>query len=156
MRVQLLKADTDDCCQIHQMQIKAFAYLLDKYHDSTTNPGAEPLERIIQKMEQTFTDYYFIQLGDENIGAIRIVRLHNGACRISPMFILPEFQGKGYAQQAIKNIESLYPDACRWELDTIKQEPKLCYLYEKMGYVTTGKEEDIQPDMTIIFYEKQV
>ncbi|MHB8063403.1 MAG: hypothetical protein ACYDG2_12340 [Ruminiclostridium sp.] len=96
MRVQLLKADANGCCQIYQMQIKAFAHLLDKYHDYTTNPGAEPLERIIQRMEQTFTDYYFIQLGSENIGAIRVVRLHDGACRISPMFILPEFQGKGY------------------------------------------------------------
>lgn len=156
MLVQLLKADANDCRQIHQMQIKAFAYLLDKYHDYTTNPAAEPLEKIIQRIRQAFTDYYFIQLGGENIGAIRVVRLHNAACRISPMFILPEFQGKGYAQQAIKNAESLYPEACRWELDTIKQEPKLRYLYEKMGYVTTGKEEDIQPGMTIIFYEKHV
>ncbi len=156
MLVQLLKADADDCCQIHQMQIKAFAHLLDKYHDYITNPGAEPLEKIMQRMEQDFTDYYFIQLGSENIGVIRVVKLHNGAYRISPIFILPEFQGRGYAQQAIKNAESLYPDACRWELDTIKQEPKLCYLYKKMGYATTGKEEEIQPGMTIIFYEKQV
>ena len=156
MLVQLLKADADDCCQIHQMQIKAFTHLLDKYHDHTTNPAAEPLKKITQKMEQAFTDYYFIRLGSENIGAIRVVRLHNGAHRISPMFILPEFQGKGYAQQAIKNAESLYPDACRWELDTIKQEPMLCYLYEKMGYIATGKEKDIQPGMTIIYYEKQL
>lgn len=156
MLIQLLKADANDCCQIHQMQIKAFAYLLDKYHDYAMNPAAEPLEKIRQRMEQAFTDYYFIQLGNENVGAIRVVRLHDSACRISPMFILPEFQGKGYAQQTIKNAESLYPDACRWALDPIKQESKLCYLYEKIGYITTGKEEDIQPGMTIIFYEKHV
>lgn len=28
-----------------------------------------------------------------------------------------------------------------WELDTTLQEPKNCYLYEKMGYRQTGKKE---------------
>ncbi|ODU55652.1 MAG: hypothetical protein ABT01_05680 [Clostridium sp. SCN 57-10] len=156
MCIQLRKAGICDCGQIHQMQGKAFAYLLDKYHDYDTNPGAEPLEKVIQRMEQTFTDYYYIQLGSRCIGAMRVVRLHDGACRISPMFILPEFQGKGYAQQAIRNVEELYPGACRWELDTIKQEPKLCHLYEKMGYCAIGKEKVIQPGMTIIFFEKHI
>ncbi|MDP4117036.1 MAG: GNAT family N-acetyltransferase, partial [Bacteroidota bacterium] len=151
MHVQLQKAGANDCSQIHQMQCKAFECLLDKYHDYNTNPSAEPLEKVIQRMEQDFTDYYFIQLDGVKIGAIRVIRLQGGVCRISPIFILPEFQGKRYAQQAIKITESLYPKACRWELDTIKQERKLCYLYEKMGYVATGKEEDIQPGMTIIF-----
>jgi GNAT superfamily N-acetyltransferase len=138
------------------MQVAAFAPLLDKYHDYGTNPASEPLEKIVQRMGQAFTDYYFICLGSETIGAIRIVRLQDGACRISPMFILPKFQGKGYAQQAIKQVESLYPNACRWELDTIKQEQKLCHLYEKMGYAATGKEKTIQDGMTIVFYTKEI
>jgi len=154
MFIQLIKANVNDCCRIHEMQVKAFADLLDKYHDYATNPAAEALEKIIHRMEQPFTDYYFIQLGCKSIGVIRSVRLTDNACRIAPIFILPEFQGKGYAQQTIKNIESIYPNVCHWELDTIKQEPKLCYLYEKMGYVSTGKEEGIQHGMTIIFYEK--
>ena len=156
MRIQLLKADANDCSQIHQMQVKAFKLLLDKYRDYNTNPGAEPLERIIQRMEEDFTDYYFIQLGSLNIGAIRVVSLQNNTYRISPMFILPEYQGNGYARQALINVESLYPKARRWALDTIKQEQKLCTLYEKMGYIATGKQEDIQPCMTIIFYAKSV
>lgn len=53
-------------------------------------------------------------------------------------------------------MEALYPEAAHWELDTIKQEPKLCHLYEKLGYRQTGKEEELQPGMTIVFYEKWV
>lgn len=45
--------------------------------------------------------------------------------RIAPMFILPEYQGNGYAQQALTE------------------------------YVTTGKEEQIQENMTIVFYAKK-
>lgn len=107
-------------------------------------------------MMQEFTDYYFIRLNDKNIGVIRIVKLNDNTCRISPMLILPAYQGKGYAQQAIIEIESFYPEANYWELDTVKQEAKLCYLYEKMGYRATGKEVDIQEGMTIIYYTKEV
>lgn len=153
--INLEKASLTDCVKIHSLQVRSFKALLDKYNDITTNPGAELIERITTKMNQEVTDYYFIQVNNKDIGAMRIVRLSNNYCRISPMFILPEFQGKGYAQQAIKEVEKLYPKVKFWELDTIKEEPKLCYLYEKMGYKKTGKEEILQENMTIIYYEKQ-
>lgn len=156
MAISLRKANIEDCAEIHALQIKSFASLLEKYRDTATNPGAEPLERIVQRMEQPHTDYYFIRLDGENIGAIRIVRLDDTACRIAPVFLLPTFQNKGFAQQAISLAEALYPAAARWELDTIKQESKLCHLYEKLGYRQTGKEEVLQPGMTIVFYEKRV
>lgn len=153
--VVLKRASMPDCGLIHAMQVKAFKPLLDKYKDYETNPGAESLERVQQRMGQSFTDYYLIQLSGLNIGAVRVAKHIPNTCRISPMFILPEFGGHGYAQQAIRLVEGLYPGILRWELDTIGQEAKLCHLYEKMGYQATGKEEAIQPGMTIRFYAKQ-
>jgi len=50
--------------------------------------------------------------------------------------------------------ESLHKNAVNWELDTIKQETKLCYLYEKMGYRQTGKEVKIKDGMDIVSYRK--
>lgn len=152
--IKLKKANLSNCEEIHALQVKSFQALLDKYNDITTNPAAEPIEIIIEKMNQEFTDYYFIQLQNINIGAIRIVRLDNNVFRISPMFILPEFQGNGYAKSAIKEAEALYPQAKVWQLDTIKEEPKLCHLYEKMGYKRTDKEEKLKENMTIVFYVK--
>lgn len=154
MEINLQKAVMDDCKQIHEMQVSSFAGLLDKYKDYKTNPASESIEKIKAKMLQDFTDYYFICLDREKVGVIRIVKINDNTCRISPMFILPEQQGKGYAQQAILEAEMLYPKVKCWKLDTIKQERKLCYLYEKMGYKSTGKEEMIQKDMTIIHYMK--
>ncbi len=154
MDIKLQKALITDCEEIHQLQIKSFQALLDKYNDTSTNPAAESIDVIIQRMNQTFTDYYFIRLNDINIGAIRVVRLKNNTCRISPIFILPEYQGKGLAQQTILSIEKLYPQAAGWQLDTIKEEAKLCHLYEKMGYTRTGREEIIQEGMTLAYYAK--
>ncbi len=133
MGIRLQKADIYDCEKIHQMQVVSFKYLLDKYGDLNTNPGAESAEQITCKMKQDYTDYYFVCCDAEIIGAIRIVKLPGNICRISPMFILPQFQGKGYAQQIITTIEKLYFYAAGWQLDTIKEEPMLCHLYEKMG-----------------------
>ncbi len=70
------------------------------------------------------------------------------------MFILPEFQRKGYAQKAIKQAESYYHEAKKWVLDTIKQEDVLCHLYEKMGYTLTGIERNIKPGMDLVNYAK--
>lgn len=154
MIISLKKAEIQDCEQIHKMQIIAFKPLLDKYQDYETNPGAEPVERIQKRMQQCATAHYFIQLQSEKIGQIRIDQLDETTYRIAQMFILPEFQGNGYAQQAILQVEALYPNAVRWELDTIKQESKLRHLYEKMGYKLTEREAPIKGGMDIIYYAK--
>ena len=156
MLIQLRKATKEDCPLIHQMQVASFRVLLEKYNDMETNPGAEPLSRVVERMEQPFTDYYLIFNGDVTIGAIRIVRRSDEICRVSPIFILPEHQGKGFAQQAMLAAERCYPKATLWQLDTILQEEKLCHLYEKLGYRRTGEQETIQPDMEIVYYEKKL
>jgi len=154
MSIQLRKASIEDCPLIHRMQVESFSALLEKYHDMDTNPGAEPLSRVVERMEQPFTDYYFIGLNDVKIGVIRVVRRSEDVCRIAPIFVLPDFQGKGYAQQAMLAAEQLYPKATLWQLSTIAQEEKLCHFYEKLGYHRTGESEQIQPLMDIVGFEK--
>lgn len=154
--ISLIKVGPEDCTELHQMQKLAFQELLDRYQDFETNPAAESVARIYERMRQDNTDYYFIVLDSERIGAIRIACLPKGVARIAPMFLLPKFQGKGYAQKAIQLAELIYPDVAIWELDTIKQEQKLCYLYEKMGYQLTGEEKEIKAGITIVFYRKTI
>ena len=155
MTIHFQKASLADAKELYRMQVTCFEPLLKKYGDVKTNPAAEPPERMEKRLRQAETDYYFICLDHQKIGAIRVVRLPENTCRISPMFLLPEFQGNGLAQKALWEIEKLYPQAVRWTLDTIKEEAKLCHLYEKMGYQVTGQEESIQENMTIVFYEKR-
>lgn len=47
------------------------------------------------------------------------------------MFILPEFQGTGFAQQTIIAIEKLYLQAVGWQLDTIKEETNFVQFTKK-------------------------
>ena len=155
-RVRLQRATLEDCVDIHHMQAEAFRALLTKYQDHRRNPGAKPLARIVERMKQDCTHYYLILVDNHSAGAVRVVRLHDAAYRIAPMFILPSHQGNGYAQQALSVLESIYPKATHWELDTIKEEEKLCYLYEKMGYQKTGEIVWIQEEMALVFYIKTI
>ena len=73
--------------------------------------------------------------------------------RISPIWIMPEYRNKGYAQAAISAVEKIH--GCHhWCLDTILQEAGNLHLYEKMGYHQTGKMDKINDRMDIVFYEK--
>ncbi len=156
MKLTLRRAYEADCGIIHKMQKSAFSKLLEKYQDYDMSPATEPLDVIRTKMAQPQTEYYFIMINDIEIGVMRIVCVNDNTRRISPIFILPEYQNNGYAQLAMLTAERMYPDVNVWTLDTIKEEKKLCHLYEKLGYVPTGKEEKVKDGMTIVFYRKQI
>ena len=72
---------------------------------------------------------------------------------LSPIFIMKEFRGRGYAQQAMQLAEEIHGSS-GWKLDTILQENSSCHLYEKMGYKQTGETKVINKRMTLIFYKK--
>lgn len=154
MKITLSKAGLTDASDILEMQIKAFIPLLHKYRDYETSPANETIERIISRMNQSFSEYYIIKNTYIPVGAIRIIRKSNKTYRISPIFILPEHQGQKIAQQVFAMIEEMYNDAIVWELDTILQEHGNCYLYEKLGYKRTNQSRVINEKMTIVFYEK--
>lgn len=156
MEVTLLRANVDNAKELHAMQVEAFKELLRKYQDFETSPANETMEKVESRLKQEFTFYYFICIGQQKAGAIRIVDMkENGKNkRISPIFILPEFQGRGIAQKAIRLCEEIHGSE-DWELDTILQEPKNCHLYEKMGYRRTGKTKVINKRLTLVFYEKK-
>ena len=147
--ISLKKAEISDTKEIHQMQVAAFTPLLEKYQDFDTSPAAEPLEKILWRMEMPNSEYYFILADEVKVGVVRI-RWNEKHHSISPIFILPEYQGYGYAQQAIQLAEALYPEAKCWVLDTIWQESKLLHLYQKMGYHFTGSEHVVNDRMTLV------
>jgi len=134
--------------------VEAFSDLLEKYRDYDISPANEPMSRVMERLEQPFTYYYFIMDGDTAVGAVRVVDMKDGSPkRISPIFIMKEHRGKGFAKAAIRAVEELH-GTDNWSLDTILQEEGNCCLYEKMGYRRTGDTQVINERMTLVFYEK--
>ena len=155
MDIKLIAANLEDLNTILQMQKEAFSELYAKYQDTETSPATEKYENILFRFNHPETTYYFITADNVKVGVIRIVDCKDGVTRkrISPIFIMPEYRNQGYAQQAIKEAERIHGKQ-NWKLDTILQEKGNCYLYEKLGYHQTGKTEQINDKMTIVFYEK--
>ena len=154
MEVTLVRASIDDAKTIWKMQLVAFKELLDKYQDFDTNPGNEPLEKVQWRLSLPATYFYFICVDGENAGAIRVIDHHDDSPKkISPLFVMPEHQGKGIAQTAIRAAEAIHGSE-NWQLGTILQEKGNCHLYEKMGYHQTSETKVINDCMTLVFYEK--
>lgn len=154
MSVTLRQAKSDEVQKIWEMQIEAFRELLEKYQDYDLSPSAEPVDKVIARFEQPWTKYFFIEAEGTDVGVIRVVDKNDGSRkRISPLWIMKEFRGRGYAQDAILAVEELY-GSDNWSLDTILQEKGNIHLYEKMGYHRTGKVEHINDKMDIVFFEK--
>ena len=138
MERKLIKIGIDDAEKLWKMQVKAFQDLYEKYQDAETSPSTEKIDKIIMRLNQSFTYYYFIEANGRIVGAVRVVdqQEEGTAKRISPIFIMKEYRNKGYAQKAIQLVEEIHGSS-NWELDTILQEKGNCYLYEKMGYHQT-------------------
>ncbi len=155
LRMKLQKAKIGDAAELLQLQKIAFTELFNTYKDYETNPANETIEIIIERMKQNNSTYYFIAIDTIKIGAIRIVKSDEHTMRISPIFILPEYQGQGYAQEAMAMVEKKEVGIEKFSVDTIKQEPKLCYFYKKIGYKQLENEYPITPQMTLITFEKE-
>ena len=73
MEITLVRATIQDAENLWKMQIVAFQDLYAKYQDPETSPATETLDKIIMRLEQPFTHYYFIDVNGINVGAIRVV-----------------------------------------------------------------------------------
>ncbi len=156
MGTKLVRIGIQNAEKLWKMQVNAFQDLYKKYQDTETSPATEGIDKIQMRLKQPFTYYYFIEVDDITVGAIRVVdkKEVETAKRISPIFIMNEYRNKGYAQKAIQLVEEIHGNS-DWELDTILQEKGNCYLYEKLGYRQTGKTEKINDKLTLVFYRKE-
>lgn len=152
LKVMQISSDIADI--VHDIQKRSFKQLLDKYHDYDVNPAMESIDIVKEKMDRANTTAYIFKLNDVNVGWVRVTELAEVTYKISALCVLPEYQNRGIAQEALKQIESHYPKAQKWILDTILQEKGNCHLYEKLGYKKVGDLIPINEGMTLVSYEK--
>lgn len=150
--VEFRESDIDTVFEIQQA---AYKPLYEKYHDDNSNPYMESKDTVLRKYMRTGTKGYLFIKNGVPVGAVRInLYPENKSCRVSALAVHPRYQGQGIAQQALLKIEKMHSGVERWFLDTIFQEAGNCHLYEKIGYKRTGKMEEINESMTLVFYEK--
>ena len=152
--ITLRKAELTDAERLWKLQIEGFEELLERYQDYNTNPAAEPVEKTIMRLSQPWRCFYFVMQDDATVGAISVRTAPDGWKKLGPLWVLPAYQGRGIAQEAIRQVEAIH-GSDRWVLDTILQEKGNCHLYEKMGYHQTGKTQVVNERMTLVDYVKE-
>lgn len=150
--VELVEIKRNEAFEAWRMQKKCFKPLYQKYRDkdSPYKNGFLHFKKIIKSPK---VKTYWITYDCEKVGEI-FIAVKETKNYLARIFVLPKFQNRGIAQAAIMNAENIHSNTPCWSLDTIKQEEKNCYLYEKLGYRRTGKEKIINDKMTIVYYEK--
>ena len=113
------------------------------------------MDRVRARICAPERSYYIILCDGAEAGGICIKRKDDRHI-VSPVFVLPEYQGRGIAQQAMLLAEAEFPQAKCWALDTILQEAGNCHLYEKLGYVRTGEPKPVNERMTLVDYIKHI
>ena len=94
------------------------------------------------------TAYYVIEDQGGVVGGM-IVFGSNGDYWLGRMFVDPVAQNRGLGSQAIALLESQFPDAKRWALETPQWNTRNHRFYEKLGYARIG-----QADSGDCLYEK--
>lgn len=151
--ISMKKATVGDLEELFNMQKEVFIPLYEKYEDHQTSPVVQSFERFKGRFETG--NYYKINYDGKLAGGVNVFQKSPGVMRFHIINILEQFQNKGITQKVMSRLESMYPQATSWELDTIMEEERNCYLYEKMGYVKTGDMMKINDRMTIGKYVKQ-
>ena len=110
MEITLVRANIQDAENLWKMQTVAFQDLYAKYQDPETSPATETLEKTINRLEQSYTYFYYIKIDDTIVGAMRVIdHKEEGKYKfLSPIFIMKEFRGRGYAQQAMQLAEEIH------------------------------------------------
>lgn len=155
MELKLIRAGMEDAQRLWKMQVEAFKEMYNRYRDTDTSPATEPVDRVVERLTQPFTYYYFIQADNAVVGAVRVIDMKkpDQPKRLSQIFIMPPYRNKGIAQKAMLEVERIHGKS-NWELVTILQEAGNCHLYEKMGYHRTGKTTVINDATTLVIYKK--
>ena len=154
--MEIIEFKESDIDAVFEIQQAAYKPLYEKYHDDNSNPYKESKETVLRKYTRMGTKGYLFISNGVPVGAVRInLYPESKSGKVSALGVKPQYQGQGIAQQALLQIEKIHSDVKRWFLDTILQEAGNCHLYEKIGYKRTGKIEEINEKMTLVFYEKK-
>ena len=152
--ISLNKASATDAQGLLDIQKEVFMPLYEKYQDHGTSPVNQTLEKFLKRFE--IGDYYKILYKSYLVGSVFVYEKEPGVMKLHIINILRRSQNKGIAQEVMKRLELMYPQATCWELETILSEKRNCYLYEKMGYAQSGELKIINDKLTLVSYKKLI
>ena len=145
-------ASPEDAQAILDLQRLAFGYEAELYGDDRL----PPLTQTLDELRSEFGHRLILKFVDGGlvVGSVRAFQ-EGDTCHVGRLVVHPDRQGRGIGTALMKEIESRFPEARRFELFTGKLSVRNLRLYEHVGYMPF-KEEVVSPRLAMVYLEKRV
>lgn len=155
MNITFERPTAADAQALTDVQIHAF------HDDARLYPGVEiggpPGYDSVDELIQDIATYHCHKIICDGfiVGGIVIFDRGQGHFHLDRIYIDPNYHNRGIGTRAMQFIEQTYP-ATKWTLDTPIWAVRNHHFYEKFGYVKVGETLEVEEDITLVCYEKQL
>jgi ribosomal-protein-alanine N-acetyltransferase len=112
---------------------------------SGSNTYSPMLEAEEWKEEFEKSTVYLLKMGGKVVGNLSYEQKTPDHLYISGLVVIPEYQGRGIARNALTQLIEEHPEATRIDLVTHPDNPAL-KLYESLGFVVEDRKENFYGD----------
>lgn len=124
INMEIVKLEANEAPKALRLIKISFTPLLNKYSDFNHNPATKCLDHLLDEINYPTSDSYFLKNRGNILGYVRTNKRSIIEYSISDLCIAPVYQGHGYAQFFLKELEKKYQMAKKWSLVTVLEEEK--------------------------------
>lgn len=147
MNLTIERAVPEDAKELIQIQNAAFWDDFQRYGEC---PGyGKTQEKMLRVINNAFT---FKIMANQKIVGDMIIKGCDGRYHLSGLCVIPEYQNKGIGQFAMEYLNTGFPDAVHWSLETPADRTRNHYFYMKFGFQITR--EYLKGKVNLVFLEK--
>lgn len=151
--MNIAQATIEDAAGILRLQRLAYQSEARIYNDYQI----PPLTQTAGEIEKEFADLVFLKATTDDgvlVGSVRACE-RDGTCFIGRLIVHPDHQGRGIGAGLMKEIESRFARAKRFELFTGHKSVGNIRLYEKAGYAIY-KTVAVHQRLELVYLEKRI
>ena len=162
--IRIKETTREEAAVLAEIQKLAFLPLYERYHDAG-NPCLRGVEDVANRLDSPYFRYFTILEDEEIVGGVLYKckgkgpffdALNAGEYYLQRVYVTPERQSKGIAQNAILLCEAYFPDAVKFSVDFPEDLHKNRRCYEKAGFCDTGRRLEAEPGLVLACFEKSV
>jgi ribosomal protein S18 acetylase RimI-like enzyme len=114
-----------------------------------------PLTQTLAELRAEFADWKILKAcrGNRIIGSVRAIE-RKSICSIGRLMVHPKHQRQGIGGRLMQTIESMFPEAAKFELFTGSKSEGNIRLYERLGYCSS-RSERLSANLSLVFFEKR-
>lgn len=150
MILEIIRAQPQDAKRLAEVFNASFYSDYIKYGEC---PGYNKTEDSMLSGMKEYIVYKIIVEG-VIVGAISIKKESDNHFYLGALCVIPDYANKGIGQQAMRFLDSEFPHAVHWALETPTDKTQNHYFYKKFGYKVTKEYTD--GSVPVSYFERQL